>query len=501
MSDDEALQRAQQTMRRFQHEVRTPLGQIIGYSELLEEELEDRGQQDLAPDLHRIRSAAQRLLDLVDGKLRDEQSEGAPSLPEPQDPSLPQGTSVTAPNAGSAQARAGASPAPGEAVERVGEAGAHPEDAGDEPRARILVVDDDPHNRDLLCRRLERNGFEVESARDGIDGLRKIEAGDFDLVMLDVMMPGMNGLEVLERVRRTRSMSELPIVLATALAETEDAVEGLASGANDYVTKPFDFPMVVARVRTQLASSRSVRKVAALARQLEFRNSFIREALGREIPTELLVELAETPGALDLGNERRTVTTLVVDIQGSRRLAESLSPAQFVTVLRNTLGGLAGVVEHHTGSVDSISGDSLVATFGLPDPTDDDTARAAACALACQLEMQEINERNTTAQLPAVEICVGMATGPVVVGGFGAGDAMRFKAIGEPFLEAARIESQGGSGEVWICDATRARLGDLAVVDLERELDGRPLYRLLGVGGEWLMSLRTVPDPAGLSEG
>ena len=82
MSDSDALSKARQTMRRFQHEVRTPLGQIIGYSELLEEELEDRGQQDLAPDLQRIRNAAKRLLDLVDGKLRSEQAVGAPALPE-----------------------------------------------------------------------------------------------------------------------------------------------------------------------------------------------------------------------------------------------------------------------------------------------------------------------------------------------------------------------------------------------------------------------------------
>jgi DNA-binding response OmpR family regulator len=474
VSDSDALSKAQQTMRRFQHEVRTPLGQIIGYSELLEEELEDRGQQDLAPDLQRIRSAARRLLDLVDGKLRSEQSAGIPALPEQEST-----------DAGAA-ARA-------EALGTDGPEGSEQPETGEEI-ARILVVDDDPQNRDLLARRLERHGFEVETARDGIDGLRRIEAEDFHLVMLDVMMPGMNGLEVLERVRRTRSMSELPVILATALAETEDAVEGLGRGANDYVTKPFDFPMVVARVRTQLAASRSARKIAALGKQLEFRNSFIREALGREIPTELLVELAETPGALDLGHERHAVTALVADIQGSRHLSESLSPGQYVTVLRNTLGGLADLVDHCGGTVDSIAGDSLTAVFGLPNPTEQDTARAAACALALQLEMQTINERNATAQLPAVEIAVGVASGEVVVGGFGSGTAMRFRAIGEPLLQATRIEAGAGDGEVWICDATRARLGELAEVDLQRELDGQILHRLLGVGGEWLMSLRAVPD-------
>lgn len=473
MSDDEALRRAQQTMRRFQHEVRTPLGQIIGYSELLEEELEDRGQEDLAPDLQRIRSAAKRLLDLVDGKLRTEQSAGAPSLPEVEGEAIE--------DAGSSRPREGV----------AGESAAGQEVA---PGAgRILVVDDDPQNRDLLRRRLERHGFEVETAHDGIDGLRRIEGEDFHLVMLDVLMPGMNGLEVLERVRRSRSMSELPVILATALAETSDAIEGLRRGANDYVTKPFDFPMVVARVRTQLAATRSAREVAALGRQLEFRNSFIREALGRDVPTDLLVELAETPGALDLGHEQRTVTTLYADVQGSRRLAQSLSPGQYVSLLRNTLGGLASVVVQHEGTVDAIAGDSLTATFGLPDPGEEDTARAVACALGLVLEMQEINERSAVAGLPAVEIAVGVATGEVVVGGFGTGDAMIFKAIGEPFLHAARIEAGARDGEVWICEATRRRLGALGEFDREREVDGAIVHRVLGIGGEWLMSLRAVP--------
>ena len=486
MSDSDALRRAQQTMRRFQHEVRTPLGQIIGYSELLEEELEDRGQHDLAPDLKRIRSAAQRLLDLVDGKLKAEQAAGAPPLPQEE---ATEATTVPT----ETQASGNAAPASRKVDASDVEGDTQP--AEEEEPARILVVDDDPQNRDLLSRRLERHGFEVATARDGIDGLRRIESDDFHLVMLDVMMPGMNGLEVLERVRRTRTMAELPIVLATALAETEDAVEGLERGANDYVTKPFDFPMVVARVRTQLAATRSARKIAALAKQLEFRNSFIREALGREIPTELLVELAETPGALDLGDERRSVTTLLADVQGARRLAESLSPRQYVSVLRNVLGGLAAVVDHHGGTVDSIAGDSLTATFGLADHTGDEPARAAACALALQLEMLEINERSASGQLPAAAIAVGVATGEVVVGGFGSGDAMRFKAIGEPYQQAARIEADAREGEVWICDRTRACLGELPEIDRERELDGMTLHRLLGLGGEWLMSLRAAPDP------
>jgi len=467
---DEALSKAQQTMRRLQHEVRTPISQIIGYAELLEEELEDRGEADLAPDLQKIRSAAQRLLDLADGKLRDEQNAGAPALPD-------------------------------EVAESPGEAAPAPDgaSAGGAEAPHILVVDDDPNDRELLARRLERHGFAVEEARDGLDALRRIEAGEPDLVLLEVLMSNMSGLEVLERVRRNRSRSELPIILATALDDSDDAVEGLERGANDYVTKPFDLPVVVARVRSQLETHRTARQVAGLARQLEFRSAFIREALGRDVSDDLLVEMAEQPDALDLGRERRRVFALVTDVRGSRERAATLAPAQQTAVLKNVLDGLAEVIAHYEGVIDAVSGDSLVALFGLPLPRDDDAERAVACAVALQLEMDEINEKSLRAQLPAVEIGVGVASGDVIVLGLGAGEQVKYKALGEPLPCAARIESLARGGEVWICARTRDALDGVVNVDRERQVtaaeEGDPLWvhRVLGLGGAQLISLRALP--------
>jgi len=462
---DEALRRAQETMRRLQHEVRTPISQIVGYSELLEEELEDRGAADLVDDLRKIRDAATRLLDLADGKLRDEQDPGAPVLPD-EDAIVK----------GDAEA---ADPAEGLA-------------------ARILVVDEDANDRELLARRLERHGFAVSSARDGIEALRRIESDAPDLVLLEVMLPGMGGLEVLERVRRQRSRAELPIILATALDDSQDAVEGLDRGANDYVTKPFDFPVVIARVRSQLDAHRTARQVAQLARQLEFRSAFIREALGRDVSGDLLVEMAERPDVLDLGHEYRRVIAVVADVRGSRLRASALEPAQETGVLKNVLDGLSEVVEHHRGIVDSVSGDSLMALFGLPLRADDDTERAAACAVAMQLEMEEINARSSRVQLPALQIGVGVASGDVVVVGLGTGDHVKYKAVGEPLVRAVRIEEQARAGEVWICAGTREALGMLANVHGEAELPAaegdEPLraYRLLGLGGASLISLRTA---------
>jgi DNA-binding response OmpR family regulator len=468
---DEAHRKAQETMRRLQHEVRTPISQIVGYSELLEEELEDRGHQDLAPDLGRIRHAAQRLLDLVDGKLRSSQDPGAPPLSDDDAP---------------------ASPAPEEADQ------VEPEAAGSEG-PRILVVDGDADQRELLARRFQRYGFAVETARDGIDALRRIESADPDLVMLEVLLPGMNGLEVLERVRRQRSRAELPIILATELETSDDVIEGLKRGANDYVTKPFDFPVVIARVRTQLELHGTARQLAGLAHQLEFRSAFIRQALGRDISDELLVEMAERPGALELGAETRAAVAVVADVRGGRNLAASLPPAELSAVLSNVLGGLGDVVAHYEGTVDAVNGDSLVALFGLPLSRDDDLERAVACAVALQLEMDEINARSGRAQLPSVSIGVGVASGEVVVVGFGSGDQLRYKAVGEPLVRATGIEATAEGGEVWICESTRRALGELVRVDQVREIALPParapaqVHRVLGVGGSQIISLRSVP--------
>ena len=117
----------------------------------------------------------------------------------------------------------------------------------------LLVVDDNEMNRDLLSRRLSKKGHRVAVAEDGRAALEMIEAESFDLVLLDIMMPGIDGMEVLERIRNDRAPEELPVIMATAKTESEDIVAALERGANDYVTKPFDFPVVLARVQTQLA--------------------------------------------------------------------------------------------------------------------------------------------------------------------------------------------------------------------------------------------------------
>jgi len=116
----------------------------------------------------------------------------------------------------------------------------------------ILVVDDHPDNRELLMRRLEREGFRVLGAESGRQALDQVKSAPVSLILLDVMMPGMSGIEVLQAVRETHDASALPVIMVTAKAQSEDVVEALGSGANDYVTKPIDFPVALARIQAQL---------------------------------------------------------------------------------------------------------------------------------------------------------------------------------------------------------------------------------------------------------
>ena len=157
-----------------------------------------------------------------------------------------------------------------------------PEPAPPTPcHAAILVVDDNAANRDALSRRLERRGYAVGTADDGPTALRLLAERPFDLVLLDVMMPGMSGLEVLQRVRADKSAADLPVIMATAQDQSEDVIKALGLGANDYVTKPLDFGVVLARVRTHLALKRSVEQIRELERRLTARNQELEAANAR----------------------------------------------------------------------------------------------------------------------------------------------------------------------------------------------------------------------------
>src|SRR5690349_1512982 len=147
-----------------------------------------------------------------------------------------------------------------------------PADGETGTRPRLLIVDDISDNRTILMRRFERRGFDVVEADSGLVAIDLIERGGFDVVLLDVMMPGIDGLETLKRIRSRKSASALPVIMVTARSESGNIVEALEQGANDYITKPVDFAVALARVNTQISRKRAEQQVVIANEELRRTN-------------------------------------------------------------------------------------------------------------------------------------------------------------------------------------------------------------------------------------
>ncbi|MGE0455606.1 MAG: adenylate/guanylate cyclase domain-containing protein [Vicinamibacteria bacterium] len=480
---------------KVRHDLRTPINQIIGYSELLQEEAEDAGQAGLLPDLQKVTAAARRLLALLDEHLSpgaiEAMARAAAAAPAP-------------PGGGAAPAVAAAPPAAGEpaqapVAEHAPAVAPPPKDErhgpqtldrlGSKEKDLLLVVDDNEMNRDMLSRRLRAKGFEVETSEDGYQALERVAKGGVDLLLLDVMMPGISGYEVLTKLRETHSSADLPIIMATAKDQSEDIVGALKSGANDYVVKPLDFPVVLARVVAQLTIKKAKEQVERLASDLEKTNRFIRNTFGRYLSEEIVSSILESPEGLKLGGERRTVTILMSDLRGFTAIAERLAPEQVVLMLNHYLGAMADVIMKHRGTIDEFIGDAVLAIFGAPVQRDDDARRAVACATEMQLAMAAVNEWNREQGLPAVEMGIALHTGEVVVGNIGSEKRAKYGVVGTTINLTSRIETYTVGGQILISEATQraagpdVRLGGQMLVRAKGAREPLTAYDLRGIGG------------------
>ena len=411
-------------LRSVQHEVRTRIGQVIGYGELLLEELSERGLTDLVPDIEHIVVAGRGLLDVVEGQL---------------------GSAAETPHFETASAR----------IPNANSGGAR-----DTRHGRILVVDDDPANSALLRRHLERVGYAVTEAQDGRTAADLVGSEAFDLVLLDLVMPGLDGRQALRLFRQERSASELPVVVATGLTDSQEVVNALTSGANDYVTKPFDFDIVLARVELQLALGKASRQIEDLIHQLEIRNSFLRRTFGRYVSDDIAESLLETEDGLELAGESRKITVLMSDLRGFTPLAERVEPTVVVAVLNEYLTEMSKLIADHGGTVNEYLGDGILAFFGALQRRSDDSRRAVECALAMHGSMRNVNQRIATRGPIELKMGIGIATGKVVVGNIGSERRSKFTAIGSAVNLAARLEGFAGAGEILLSPATYDEVRD-----------------------------------------
>ena len=355
----------------------------------------------------------------------------------------------------------------------------------------ILVVDDNELNRDMLSRRLNRKGFETAVAIDGFKALEWLEDNDCDLILLDIMMPGMSGIEVLEKIRETQDKTQMPVIMATANGSGDDVAEALKLGANDYVIKPLDFKVVMARINTQLEMKQAYVKINKLAKKVEQRNEFIRSVFGRYLTDDIAEKLLDSPEGLKMGGERREITIMLADIRGFTNLSSKLEPEKAVTLVNNFLSEMTKVIIAHGGTIDEFIGDAILVLFGAPTVMEGHAEKAIACALEMQNAMTRVNELNASSNLPPVATGIGINTGDVIVGNIGSEQRAKYGVVGHNVNFAARVESYTEGGHVLISNRTYELCSDL--LETRGQMSVRPkgfdedvlIHDVCAIGGEY----------------
>ena len=467
------------SVKDLRHELRAPVNQIIGYGEMLEEAVSADGHDHYVDDLKKIGLAARSLLTAIDTLVLDGNGTGHATAGNPGR------AGQELPDVPATRVKSGEYVAPAGSDER------------DEPEvpARVLVVDDVELNRSMLSRRLERRGFEVELAEGGKEALNLIRERTYDIVLLDIMMPEVSGYDVLKEVRKHKTPLELPIIMATAKDQGEDVVSAFKLGANDYITKPIDFPVALARIETQLSRKRATEKSERLMVELERHNQFIRKTFGRYLSKEVVENLLASPDGLALGGEKRTITILMSDLRAFSALSEKLEPEQVVTILNGYLGKMADIMTQHNGTIDEFIGDAILAMFGAPMKREDDVDRALACALQMQLAMDEVNKDNRQNGFPELEMGIALNTGECVVGNIGSLKRAKYGVVGSDVNLTGRIESYTVGGQILISQGTSEASETELILGDELQLGAKgfkepvTVYELLGMKGTYDLAL------------
>jgi adenylate cyclase len=336
-------------------------------------------------------------------------------------------------------------------------------------RPLVLAVDDEPANLALLRKLLLHQGYDVSEAIDGKSAIRAVEDFAPDVLCLDVMMPGMDGIEVCQRLRSVPQHAGLPILLLTALNRPEDRVRGLEAGANDFLSKPFDESELAARLRSLL-------RTRALQERLS-------DLLKRYVSDSIATEVLRDPFAVTLGGDRRHVSTLFADIRGYTTLAAQHSPEEALDLLNRYLTLATDAVEAEGGTVADLLGDGIFAFFGAPVMHSDDPARAVRAALVVQRQVGQM----IIPSLPEVRLQagIGITSGEVLAGNIGSERRMHYAVVGDPVNVAARLQTAAGPGQILVDEATHELVRDRVV---SQDLGS---LRLAGKG-EWVSVFNVV---------
>jgi adenylate cyclase len=357
------------------------------------------------------------------------------------------------------------------------------------PLAKILVVDDTPQNVKLLADLLGVKGYAVVTASSGPQALEVLAAERPDLVLLDVMMPGMTGYEVCQRIRSDPTTGILPVVMVTALDPGQERIKGLDAGADDFLTKPVNQAELLARVRSLVRVKQLYDTVQSQAGQLADWNRTLEgrvseqiaqlERLGRlkRFFSPQLADLIVAGDAADpLKSHRREITVVFLDLRGFTAFAETAEPEELMGVLREYHAVMGEVIMQHEGTLERFTGDGMMIFFNDPVLIENPAERAVRMAVAMRDRVAEMVARWQKRGYQ-LDWGVGIAEGYATLGAIGFEGRWDYGAIGTVTNLAARLCGEAQPGQILISRRLAGTLEDLIETEPMGELSLKGFQR------------------------
>jgi adenylate cyclase len=339
---------------------------------------------------------------------------------------------------------------------------------------RILIVDDNPANVKILHTRLAAEGYEIVTATDGEAGLAMAHQQTPDLILLDVMMPKLDGFEMCRRLRAHPDFPFTPIILVTALADSKDVVAGLTAGGDEYLTKPVDHAALAARVRSMLRIKDLHDKVEALVAEVKEWNASLERRVAEQVAelervgrlkrffSPQLADLIVSGGAEDpLKSHRRDITVVFLDLRGFTAFAEIAEPEDVMGVLRSYHEATGKLILDYEGTLERFTGDGMMVFFNDPVPVPNPAERAVRMSLAIRDSVarmcEEWNKRGIELSLG-----IGIAQGYATIGAIGFEGRLDYGAIGTVTNLAARLCGEAAGGQILVSQRVHASVEGLA---------------------------------------
>jgi class 3 adenylate cyclase/CheY-like chemotaxis protein len=413
------------------HELRTPVNHIIGYGEMLAEQCDDLGQPEFKPDLARIVAAAHTWLELMERHFGDAANFQLARSPAAQDPGN----------------RAGGFR--GDWINQL-----LPEHQDTDPHGgHLLLAEDDDANRDLLCRRVEKLGYRITACGNGQEALDLARKITPDLVLLDLLMPVLDGHEVLVRMKSDEALRHIPVIMISALDQVDGIAHCIELGAEDYLAKPFNPILLRARIGAALEKKRLRDVEQVYLRQLEEERARSDRLLLNVLPQPIADRLKCGEGRIvDTFDQ---VTVMFADLVGFTALSMAMSPSNLVRLLDQIFSAFDNLADRHGLEKIKTIGDAYMAAAGLPFPRGDHAAAAALMASDMHRVIAEISAQHRI----ALQMRIGICTGPVIAGIIGQNKFI-YDLWGDTVNTASRMESHGVPGRTQLSAPTYELLRD-----------------------------------------